>query len=199
MSNLKDAAKTALTVPLKTSKEFAARILTDGKFAMETKRTNPALYEAGRADARSLGLLGESTSDRTRRLAGVRTPQEPRTYDADEHAARLRFPEQPTRQAWQTQKLALANGDVVSLVGLRKVNPQAWFDLQLSAFSHGLTSRRPEPLPAQPEPEAVGLFPLSDEMANKFGLPKGLQVTTDQLHKLIADHAVQQTQPKSAE
>jgi hypothetical protein len=54
--DLKQQAKEATSIKLETSREYAAKLLSSGTFAMQEKRTNNELYQAARRDQIKLGL-----------------------------------------------------------------------------------------------------------------------------------------------
>src|SRR6266853_5719307 len=54
-TDLQKQAAAATALPLETSREYAERLLTDGRFAMAETKGNPALFQAGRRDQIRLG------------------------------------------------------------------------------------------------------------------------------------------------
>jgi hypothetical protein len=55
-TGLQQLAKAAMDVPLETSRQYAERLLTDGKFAMLEKKSHPELVQAARRDQIKLKL-----------------------------------------------------------------------------------------------------------------------------------------------
>ena len=61
--DLKQQAKEATSAKLETTKEYAQLLLRDGRRAMEDKRRNNELYQAGRRDQIKLGLRAPNSHE----------------------------------------------------------------------------------------------------------------------------------------
>jgi hypothetical protein len=177
--DLKQEAKTALQTPLKTSKEYATRLLKDGAFAMKEKRSNPELYKAGREDQVTLKLRDDNIHDRLQ--AQRRAWDSPREFSQAELSARAKFSEQEV-SAWYNAQ----HDGTHDLQKLKQDNPAEYQSLRLAASSYGLIPATPAEIGQQPVTADAGeLKQVPAEMATALRIPLDTKLTEAGMSKAI--------------
>jgi len=127
--DLKQNAKQATTVELETSKEYASLLLRDGRRAMEDKRKNPELYQAGRRDAIRLGLRAPSAHEQglAIRAKWDADKQNEGTLTSAQIAAVTEFSKEQVRSLSGTQ-----------ITELKVNDPAKYQRYRLAAATHGV-------------------------------------------------------------
>jgi len=157
---------------------------------MKLRKEAPAAYDALRTKAQAGGLVGETQTERNRRLAGVKEPEPPRLLDTDEQTARTQFSEPEIDRILANQKA----GSPDNLVQMAKSEPLKDYYVRLAAWSYGKLSRRP----VKPQPrtkEVSETFELAPELCAKFNVAPKTHVSLDQ----FADLSVKYHAEKKAE
>jgi len=151
----------------------------DAALAMQIKRENPQLYNELRADAVTLGLLGQSRREQIRELYGPKIRQ----FSAEEVAVRARISEQEARAFWNgIAKDAPAE--------IKKNDPARYAQMQLAGRSYGVL---PGFAPTMVDADKEGLFRLADDIADQANLPRDIFVS----HSQFADVLKQVADAKS--
>jgi hypothetical protein len=112
-SDLKAAAKAATEVPLETSRQYAERQLSDGRWAMGEKKRSPELFEAGRRDQIRLGLRHPNVHERNLALKAkwISDAAKEDSLSAAQIAATTAYPEPVCREMTAAQVLDLKKTD----------------------------------------------------------------------------------------
>jgi hypothetical protein len=179
--DLKAQAKEATTTVLETTKEYAARLLKDGAFAMREKRTNPELVEAARRDQIRLGLRDANIHER---LSQVR-----RGWDADQ--ARSGTLTAAQVDATVTYPLAKIKAMPASeVLRLKNEQPQEYAKYRLSAATLGHLPASVLEQVNTPEPVEVNepLQAIPALVAEKLGIDPTLRVTKAGLDKALESY-----------
>jgi len=151
--------------------------------AMKIRREAPALYDALRSKAREANIVGETTQERNRRLAGVKEPEPPRLLDEDEQLARDQVSETEFDRIIANQ----GAGSPDNLVQMKKSEPLRDYYVRLAGYSYGKLSKRPVK-PAPVKETITETFELAPNLCTKFNVPPKTHLTLEQFTDLSVKH-----------
>src|SRR5258707_12391718 len=127
--DLKAAAKAATAVNLETTEAYALKLLNNGTFAMNEKRTNREVYEAGRRDTVRLGRRAPSAHEQGQaiRSGWDADAKSAGSLTAAQIASITEFPKE--------KEQAMSAADVIKL---KADDPARYQRYRLSAATNGL-------------------------------------------------------------
>lgn len=149
--------------------------------AQRIKQENPQLFRELKSDALVLGLVASLERPRTqleKAFEKSMSTSRQRTFSDQEIEARARFSEQDCR------RLFVERDNTDAAASLKKSDAQAYATAKLAAQSYGILSR-PEDAPERPAATGDELATVSDDLADRANLPRGLKVNVAQLDHIV--------------
>jgi hypothetical protein len=147
-----------------------------GPDVQRTQRENPALYQQLHIAGEQAGVIGKS-------LRGTPAPNVPykpptKTYTPEELKLRGDFTESYCRELF-------GSGNSSAAKALFETDPERYQDAKDASISFGILPPRSTPRPpAPPAPVKEYLHPVSDQLCDESGIPRGSLLPWEQVSQL---------------